>query len=149
MNTTSLSILDSEFLLLTAQAAIELDNAILGRAVTFVSIRQLAGFLKEALDSEACPNTASIASCTLNFDSNALAVLGGTFDILNNRNPIKTVPELVTEAWKLAGTLENSSQADDRSNLERMRSFCVALGTAVASYRQSIPDAEVAHPNRA
>jgi hypothetical protein len=97
MNTTSLSILDSEFLLLTAQAAIELDNAIHGHSVTFASIRQLAGFLKETFDSDACLNSASITGCTLNLDSNAVAVVGGAFDILNQRDPIKTVPELVTE----------------------------------------------------
>lgn len=144
MQRVELNILDPEFSLIASQAAIELDNAIVGGSSReFASIQRLALFLKGAFRAGS-----PIGLATMNLDSNAVAVIGSAFDLIDEQHPVKTVPELVKEAWEVATRLEESSNQSDTSVLKQMRTFCIALGSSVASYRQSVQDSKPVHPHK-
>jgi hypothetical protein len=82
----------------------------------------------------------------MNFDSNTLAVLGNTFDAIVGLQHVKTVGDLVKEAWAVAEQLETSDVRQDKPTLEQMREFCVTLAKCVSSYRQSVEDLAPANP---
>ncbi len=139
-----LNILDPEFSLIASQAAIELDNAIVGgSSCEFASIQRLSLFLKGAFKSDN-----PVSPAVMNLDSNAVAVIGSAFDLIDEQHSVKTVPELVKEAWDVAARLEKSSEQNDMSALKQMRTFCIALASSVASYRQSIQDTKPVHPHK-
>ena len=142
---TRLRILDPEFSMIASQAAIELDNVILGKPnVKSTSIKKLADFLKCSLHQ----TTSQVGQAErMNFDSNTIAVLGSAFDVISESED-KTVGDVLKEALNLADKLETSEADKDRQTLEQMREFCVALASCVSSYRQSVEDWVPRHPRR-
>lgn len=142
---TRLRILDPEFSMIASQAAIELDNVILGRPnARSIAIKKLAEFIKHSLEQK----TSHVGQAErMNFDSNTIVVLGNAFDTMSEKHA-KTVGDLLKEALEVADKLESSEIDKDRPTLEQMREFCVALASCVSFYRQSVEDWMPTHPRR-
>jgi hypothetical protein len=127
---------------LASQAAIELDNRLLGSANGLDSVKALADRLRNATEpvngSEKRRPLMDLP--TLNVFCSALTASQG--------HGVKTLSDLAGEAARLAGDLDSSSVNDDNQQLTQLRSFCVALSRAASAYLQSVQQMEPTHPFR-
>ena len=138
---TAASALDPELSFIASQAAIELDNLLLGRPGRFVAVAQLAEYLKSsAIDSGAAQGTGPLDPQTIDVVSRAIDAAG--------EETLKTLEELKVHAGRLASELGEMDEASDEGKIERLRAFCVSLSQVATAQRQSILDMHPSHPFR-
>lgn len=138
------SVLSSDLCLVASQAAIELDNIILGKRKNLKAVRKLAGILKESLGISTTTHSVVAAPGTLTLVSNAMNKSDYT-------PQAKTVTDLMKEATTVVDNLEktNASEgAGDQTALPQLREFCAALSLCSASYLQGVYASRPSHPFR-
>lgn len=132
---------DPDLPFLAAKAAIELDNVLAGRGKELKSVRELAGALRASVE---CPGggkrSAFVDPGTVTIINQAIAQSGA--------GAVKTVAELVQQAQSIATRLTTSDPDTERTSLEWIRAFCVALSRGASAYRQRLHDSRPAHPSR-
>lgn len=136
-----LNALEPNLSLLASQAAIELDNHLLGKSTELDAVRSLA----EQLDAATMAVGGSEERQAL-MDAPTVSVLSSALDSCSLR--VHTLAELADEAWKMANDLQDTGKTTDRQRIEQLRSFCVFLATNARSLRRSIQDMQTAHAMR-
>jgi hypothetical protein len=130
---------------LASLAAIELDDLVIGRAdIHLDAVRRLAKALASWVQSE------GEGSAAVKLDPSRLFVINRAFEdsTVIERRPT-TVDELVQITTDLTRSLENlTSEQRDKHNLERLRSFCLALSRRAASLVYGREEREPRHPYR-
>lgn len=142
--------LESDLPSLASQAAIELDNLILGRSSQVEAIRRLALRIGESVERDAEP-----ASALSRLDPKTVVVIKRAIDdALRLNAPLTTVDELVHETGKIRERLERVSQNPQAlqqhgiDSLKQMRAFCLALSRRASAHEQSMDDRKPPHPFR-
>jgi hypothetical protein len=137
------SILSSDLCLVASQAAIELDNIILGKKKNLKAVRKLAGILKENLGSSSATHSVSAVPGTL-------TLVGNAMNTSEYGPPAKTVAALIDEAANVVENLETSASkgSRDQEDLPKLREFCAALSLCSASYLQGMYASRPSHPFR-
>lgn len=124
------SIGSSDFCLIASQAAIDLDNLLLGKRTNLSSVKELVQILKTHTGS---PGALTLVSHAMNESD-------------YSPRP-KTVAELVEQASTVVGDLEqaNSSAVP---NISKLRHFCAALSEYSACNLQRVYSSRARHPFR-
>ena len=135
----ALRVLDPDLPLLAAEAAIDIDNLLSNRSKDMTAISKLAELLKNSIKVNSIGFPHSLMDpATLTILSEALSHAAG-----NNK-----VEGLLSEAVKISTSLSSEDPMKNTEELEKAREFCIALSTAVATYRKSIRDLRPMHPFR-
>ncbi|MFN3152114.1 hypothetical protein [Bremerella sp.] len=132
-----LSASDPSLAFLASQAAIELDNRILGRHSTLTAVGQLAERLENATESVGEKDRRSLMDpTTVSMFSNAIAA--------SESKQVCTLEELASEAWRIATTLHESvgESGADEERLKQMRTFCVYLAESAIGREASPLEAQ-------
>ena len=129
-----LNALDPGLPFLAAQAAIELDNLLLGRSSPLEAVKLLAERMRNASENTEAPE----GSKTL-MDLSTVEVFSSALHASQGQR-VQTLIELTREAWTIAGALDASKVSQPKEVLQSLRAFCVALSRCASSYRQSILD---------
>lgn len=143
-NESSWTDLEGDLPSLASRAAIELDNMILGNADDLAVVRRLARLLAESL--EAVPDPASPES--LVDPATVLVMNSAILDAHVADRPLQTLRDLVSESMRIRETLESISGLTPKADLERMRSFCVALSNRASECLKPWEELESRHPFR-
>jgi hypothetical protein len=151
MNTTTpisssykLRMSDPRLPLAVSKAAIELDNASRGEQVDFEATRRFTDFLHESLQQNV--ETTGVHSVWL--DANTVDVVGHALIEFEGAGKVRTVQDVFDHAWALVMDMEKASEVGDRSDLSRLRRFCVAFGNSLLSHRASLKQEGPSNPHR-
>lgn len=133
-----LSVSGPDLSFLASQAAIELDNHLLGKNVEFKAVNQLASQLECSTEKIGGTETRKplMDTTTVVVFSNAIAASG---------MPAKSLAELAQKAWEIASKLRESDPG--RSDIKRMRAFCNHLARSVLAHEQSLYDMQSVNTN--
>lgn len=134
--------LESDLSFVASQAAIELDNHLLGRGGQFVAVGQLADYLRASTETGA-----GVARTMSLLDPQAVEVVSRAIDA-SGEQTIKTLEDLQSHAGRLATELGNMKGDGDGSKIERLRDFCVSLSQVATAHQQAMLDLESTHPDR-
>lgn len=133
---------------LACSAALELDNLSRGRGEpTLEAVPRLATAISNLANeihrgsSEPLHNPAT------------LVVMNKAIADSHFSPPMKRVDDLYREAGKISDLLSSLASARppveaDRSNLTKLRAFCVALSQLISAYQRSSEEIEPEHPYR-
>jgi hypothetical protein len=132
---------DPDFSFLASQAAVELDNLSLGRQTRVENVRRLGRILEASVKS-----TSSVGTRGAFGSTGTLGVFGRAIEASASGHPRLTMSELIDEAWKMAEQLSASSGSEDKNHLKQLRTFCVALSRASASFRLAVTGEQYEHP---
>ena len=139
-----LRVVDPDLPFLASRAAIELDNLLLGRSKTLISVIALATRLRNSFRLDA--NGGSPRSLV---DPATLTVLGEAINRSTVHPPLTSVEDLIKKACAIADDLtKKTDPKDDRESLIWARAFCVALSHLASAYHKSIFDLRPPHPFR-
>lgn len=139
------NVLDPKLPWLASNAAVELDLLINGEPVQLVAVKELGGRLRQALDKPAPDQPAR----RLNVDTATETVLGQAIMNMNTgADPATVLGELLHRMEQISGQLSAAETGTERSSLELLRAFCLALSQSAAAYRQSVIDVRPPHPYR-
>ncbi|MBI5678298.1 MAG: hypothetical protein HZC52_07380 [Planctomycetes bacterium] len=141
-NNQKLRVLDPDLILLASEAAIDIDNLLLGKHPDLMIIRRLAEQLKNSFDVGATGGSSRSM-----MDPATLTILSEAVADATNKS-LQKVEELLNEAAKIAKTLSSDNPIENREELCQARDFCVALSKAVMAYHKSIYDLSPSHPFR-
>jgi len=122
---------------LASQAAIELDNLLLGRKTTLEAVQLLGRRLNAA--TEAVEGSAGRRTL---MDAPTVSILSNAISASRSKN-LRTLDELASESWKMANDLQDTTESANQQALKKLRSFCVCLSQIARSYRQFIEDMQV------
>jgi hypothetical protein len=140
----ALSALDPRLSFLASQAAVELDNVLLGRIGNLEAVKQLGSRLQRSMGNQDQGREERTF-----FDAPTVSVLTDAISQLSV--PVQTFPQLVSEAWQMATELQGfrgDVPPCDVNGIARLRSFCLFLSQNARSYRQSILDMQSELPYR-
>lgn len=138
-----LRVLGPDLPLLACQAAIELDNYILGKSSELNAVNRLGRVLRDSI------GTAEGATLEETFlDPSTVAVMTRALDASRWSKDLRTIKELIQEAAHIANNLESPSTDSAKHVLEKMREFCATLSICASSYLQSIQETRAPHPYR-
>ena len=137
-----IQVLDPDLSLLASQAALELDNLLLGQTVEPIAVRQLGKALKNSFTGVGSTPRKSLV------DPGAVAVIGRALNASDVVKSASTVDELDNKAWEVAAQMDQIGDHGDSKDLKKVRDFCVALSDYAASYRQALSDADPVPPYR-
>lgn len=132
----------SEIPFIASQAAIELDNLLLGKSAHLVAVSQLADYLKSSTASE---YKGSAGAHLLN--SQAFEVVSRAIDA-SGELAINTFEDFHIRADQLVSQLKGAMLGGDEGIIERLRSFCVSLSEVATAQRQAMIEMEPSHPYR-
>ena len=127
-----LSALDPGLPFLASQAAIELDNLLLGRDVELKAVKQLAERLDQSTGQVA--GTESHRSLT----DPATITLFNRAVVASGKLDVRTVDELASEAGRIAHELQNSEEKSDKGQIKYLRTFCTHLAQSALALEQSL-----------
>lgn len=136
-----LDALDPGLPFLASQAAIELDNILLGQDVEL----QAACFLAERIQNSTEENPGNddrkslMDPATITLFSSAVAASG-----IQN---LRTLDDLANEAWRLANALRGSATETDRERIERLRTFCTFLAQSAVAHERQILERQTSDKN--
>ncbi len=136
-----LSVSDPDLSFLASQAALELDNHLLGKKVEFKSVKWLAARLE--CSTEEIGGTEArkplMDTATVVVFSNAIAASG---------MHVSSLADLAKQAWEIANTLRDSSLVSrDSKEIKRMRAFCNHLARSVIAHERSLYDMQSVNTN--
>src|SRR6266542_1183899 len=118
--------LGSDLPSIACQAALELDNLLLGRANALPSVRELSARLTEEVP--ALPDLASPLSL---IDPSTVVVLHGTFQESQITTPSDNIEDLTRQAGEIVRRLKAASddppaaRASDKEGLRQLKQFCL------------------------
>jgi hypothetical protein len=126
---------------LASQAAVALDNLLLGKPSEMQAVKLLGARLAHSTEEiEGGEGRRSLMDpATISVFSNAIAASG--------IRPIHTLPELAFEAWRLAEDLQKSQSTSEKHRLELLRTFCSHLANSVLAHEQSNFDTQFSDDN--
>ena len=129
--TKSLDAFDPGLSFLASQAAVELDNLLLGKSSKLQAVKLLGERLAHSTEKiEGGEGRRSLMDpATVSVFSNAIAASGIP--------KVQTLPELAQEAWRLANDLQESQSTSDKQQLEVLRTFCTHLAKSLVAHEQS------------
>ncbi len=130
--TPSLSSQSARIPLLAIRAANELDEVAHGRIAYSASARELGDLLLNSF------SMATDANAPVPIKSGTVAVFCHAIEGLQQGSKVTSFKELVTMALDYAKTLEAADGNPEKSEVERMKLFCIALSRAAATFRSSI-----------
>lgn len=131
--------MESDLPSLACQAAIELDNLVIGRPVQLEAVRRLAAHISPPISGASSP------------DLTTLMVIRHAIDDGDGMcTPLSTVDQLRQEASKIGESLHNLLATDrhDPETLKKMRTFCLVLSRSASAYQQPIDDIKPRNPFR-
>jgi hypothetical protein len=134
----TMNVHDPDLPFLAAQAAVEIDNLLLGRDSTLDAVHALGELLKKSTEEIA----GETGRKTL-MDPPTVSVVSDALSATRSDH-VRTLGEFAAEAWKVANELHEAKPNQTREKLERARLFCVTLSQMVTSYQQSVYDIEPA-----
>jgi hypothetical protein len=137
-----IQVLDPDLPLLASQAALELDNLLLGEKVEPMALRQLGKALKNSFTGTGSTPRKSLV------DPGVVAVIGRALNASDVMKSASTVDELDNKAWEVVGQMDQIGEHGDSNDVKKVRDFCVALSDYAASYRQALSDADPVPPYR-
>jgi len=149
-------LLRSDFPALACHAAVELDNLLRGRGTEVQAVALLASALsgtQPALQGGA-PTAFRLLFDPSSDPTDAVTVNWAIRDSQITEAAPRTLNELVGELKRIELSLKSISEqpqamaARNAAELERMRTFCLALSRRSASERESSEDWEPSHPYR-
>ena len=126
MSSRPLQATDREFALVSARAAIEVDNLLLGRNTGVENVRRLTDTLASAAAASASAASAG------GFDAATVGVLGQAVKASCSVQS-STIADFVREANSIARTLDLHTTLGKSDGLPKLREFFVALSKAAAS----------------
>lgn len=136
-NTTNpqqmLRALDPNLPFLASEAAIELDNLLLAQTGSLDNVKLLAERLKNTSEKVDGDTTRRAL-----MDLPTVEVISAVF--MSQGHQVKTLNELVQEAWSISGNLERSGAEQDRALIAKTRDFCVALSKCASSYYETVTE---------
>ena len=114
------------------QAAIELDNLLLGREVEMQSVKQLAARLEVSTEQTAGTEARKslMDPATISVFSSALSATGA--------QQMHTLADLANEAWRIASELQSPEPDTDENKVKRLRSFCNHLARNAVAHERSL-----------
>jgi len=125
---------------LASQAAIELDNLLLGKDVDPKAVKQLAQQLEEstapAVGAEG--RTSLMDPATVSVFSSAISASG--------RPRVQTLAELASQAWQIARELQDSRENSEKQRLEQLGTFCTHLARSAIAHERALCDMQ--SPNK-
>ena len=134
--------LDPDLPFLAAEAAVDIDNMLVGSSRDLRAVRRLAEQLKNSIrlsDTGGSPHSL--------MDPATLTVLGEAI-LQARRTSHSNMEDLLTEVVNIANKLSSEDPLKDREELELARAFCIALSQAAMAYGKSIRDLRPSHPFR-
>lgn len=132
--------LDPDLPMLSAQAAMELDNYRSSGLASFEAVKSLSQRLKNSF-TPTVPRKALL-------DSGTVTLVGRAFHSTLLAGKEFTVDQLSDELWEMAERLEKVESDPAHEPIEEIRDFCVALSECAASCRQAFHELRPAHPFR-
>ena len=135
---------DPQLPLTVSRAAIEIDRASRGESVDFVAFRRFTQFLHESLQQDVEPG----GPHAVWLDANTVDVVGNALTDLEGVGKVRTVKDVFDHAWKIVAEMEKAAAAENGSNLDRIRKFCVAFGNSLLSHRASLKHEGPINPHR-
>ena len=133
---------------LACDAAIELDNLILGKNSNTRAVRCLADLVLESLSVK--PKSPMDAAL---LNPATVAVMHRAIDdSMTFSNPLTTVNQVIKEAGKIHKRFKSVSdnpdmcRQQDPNGLVEMRTFCLALSKHASAYDRSIDEWELRNP---
>lgn len=131
VSTDKLSVSDPTLAFLASQAAIELDNRLLGRQTEMVAVGDLARRLERSTEpvSEGACRQSLMDPSTVSLVSDAI--------VESNSTPVHNLAELASAAWAIANELQSFSDTGDKSDIERLRNFCIYLAQGAVAHERS------------
>jgi len=141
---TLLRVLDPDLPYLASEAAIELDNLLLGRKSNLKSVHILAERIGNSFEIDR-----SNGATRPLMDPATLTVLGDAINESQSQPIVIKFEDLIKKASSIADELlKNTNLKDNRKELEWARAFCVALSRLSAAYHKSVFDLRPPHPFR-
>jgi hypothetical protein len=131
-----LSLGEVDLALLASRAAVELDNRLRGRAHASDAVRALAHHLRASMHTPAAANSITFEQL---LDRTPVAVKR-TLQQSPWAGRLQTVEDLVNQAAAITQSLVGESTKPD--DLQRLRTFCVALSRVAAASESPTEDAD-------
>lgn len=139
--------LENDLPSVACQAAIELDNLIIGRSIGLEAAKRLSSIISQSLPSrsEACTQ-----QCW--FDPTTAVAMHRA--ITDTQVPLESFEELLRKTGEILGDLgklgddPNAFKAQGAKTLPMMRAFCLALSKHASALQQSFDDQMPDHPFR-
>jgi hypothetical protein len=131
------------------QAAIELDNLILGRTTHLPSVAELSGRL-----SEEVPNVPDLNSPLSLVDPSTVVALRGTFQESRFSAPSDDIGDLTRQAEEIVRRLKaasedpQSARASDLEGLKKLKECCLILSRRSAAASGDPEESRPPHPYR-
>ena len=137
--------LNPDIPMLASQAAIELDNLRLGRHPQLGAVARLGKLLTNSVEKDHAAGTTRAL-----MDPATMAVIGQALGNIDGTRAVKTLDQLLEQAWDLALNLKGVGAGEKPADMsiDMLRDFCVALSDCALSYVQSIRDLQPSHPYR-
>jgi len=137
------SALDPGLPVLASEVAIDIDNILLGKSDDRTAMHFLAEKLSQAMEPDD-------ADCHLPYrmDMATFTVLGDAISEAVWEKGSKDILALLEITNKIKAVLISDQSSNNHSDLEKARSFCVALSRAAAAYSDSIRNLHPSHPYR-
>src|SRR5262249_55242582 len=133
--------LRSDLPLLASRAALELDNQLQQKPVSFENVRMLAQRLQESTNVSSGGNERKFIADPAMSDMIIRAI-----DAL--QPPVQSIQDAAREAWEIAESLHSVEQthcSPEESSLKKLRTFCNALARSAAIYRHMIEEVQPNH----
>jgi len=140
-NRRILGALDADLPLLATRAAIELDRLLAGEDIGLESVTTLADLLAGSAEAQPGQPARSV------MDPATITVMNRV--ISDYYEKPQSLAELAQRSLDIAKSFPTThSSSPEKSKLENLRQFCIALSMYAASYRQSLFGSGVKHPFR-
>jgi hypothetical protein len=140
-NATDFRVTDSEFPLIAANAALEVDNVIQGQNGSFENVTRLSKLLEKAIIRD----TGQVAKVKSLMDPVSTGVFSRAF-LKSHKRSLKSLNELAAEAYSLSTQL--GSIDGKREMLQAVRDFCVALSKLALASRPAVQHCRLRNPHR-
>jgi hypothetical protein len=132
-----LSALDPGLPLLASEAAIELDDLLLGKAVDLRATRCLALRLETSTEKigESSDRKSLMDPTTVSVFTSAMRASG--------LRSVHTLTELASEAWQISEKLKSTETDQNKEQLKRLRAFCIELARKTVAHEISACEMEM------
>ncbi len=141
--------LESDLASLACQAAIELDNLVLGRATTFPSVGRLVAAIAESVpedDDPGSPSSSLDATAALALNRAISEVIPGSAPT-HVTDLVRRVAGITQQLSELVSN-PGHSRVNRASELKQMRSLCLALSKHASASMPSPEERTPEHPFR-
>lgn len=132
--------LDPGLPFLASQAAIELDNLLLGKDVDLKAVEQLGQRLENSTEQ-----VAGTEGRTSLMDPATVCVFNGAISA-SGMPRVQTLAELASKAWQIARDLRASKEESNKQRIEQLGTFCTYLARSAIAHERTFYDMQF--PNK-